>query len=93
MDKLFQAISDQNRRKILEMLKERELTAGEIAAGFTITKPSITHHLNILYQSGLVEKERKGQYILYSLNTNVLQEILNWVSDFYRSKNQPCFRD
>ncbi|MCG8513420.1 MAG: autorepressor SdpR family transcription factor [Halanaerobiales bacterium] len=93
MDKLFHAISDQNRRKILEMLKERELTAGEIAAGFTITKPSITHHLNILYQSGLVEKERKGQYILYSLNTSVLQEILNWVLDFYRSKNQPCFRD
>lgn len=93
MDKLFHAISDQNRRKILEMLKERELTAGKIAAEFTITKPSITHHLNILYQSGLVEKERKGQYILYSLNTNVLQEILNWVIDFYRSKNQPCFRD
>ena len=66
------------------MLKERELTAGEIAAGFDITKPSITHHLNTLYQSGLVEKERKGQYILYSLNTNVLQVFLDWIIDFYQ---------
>jgi len=60
------------------MLKERDMTAGEIAEHFNMTKPSISHHLNILKQAELVIDERKGQNIYYSLNTTVFQEMVNW---------------
>lgn len=79
---LFRALSDRTRRQILEMLKGGDLTAGEIADHFQISKPSITHHLNILTQSNLVNKERNGQFIRYSLNTTVLQEALGWILNF-----------
>lgn len=54
------------------------MTAGEIAEHFNMTKPSISHHLNTLKQASLVTDERKGQNIYYSLNTTVLQEVVNW---------------
>jgi len=68
---MFKALSDPIRRKILLMLKKRDMTAGEIAEEFDISKPSISHHLNILKQAGMVIDERKGQYIYYSINTSV----------------------
>ncbi|MCQ1529197.1 autorepressor SdpR family transcription factor [Lutispora saccharofermentans] len=74
----FKALSDPTRRKIIQMLKERDMTAGEIADHFDMTKPSISHHLNILKQADLVIDERKGQNIYYSLNTTVFQEVINW---------------
>ncbi len=84
MNIMFKALSDKSRRKILEMLKDGDLTAGEIAEKFAMTKPSITHHLNLLYQAGLVDKERDGQYIYYTLNTTVMQEVYGWVFDFVK---------
>jgi len=75
---IFKALSDQNRRKILHLLKERDMTAGEIADSFNISKPSISHHLNILKQANLVIDERQGQSISYSLNTTVFQEVLSF---------------
>jgi DNA-binding transcriptional ArsR family regulator len=74
----FKALADPTRRKIILLLKDKDLTAGEIAEHFDITKPSISHHLNVLKQALLVTDERKGQYIYYSLNTTVLQEVTNW---------------
>lgn len=74
----FKALSDPTRRKIVMLLKYSDLTAGEIADHFNITKPSISHHLNILKQAGLISDERKGQNIYYSLNTTVFQEIIRW---------------
>ena len=74
----FKALSDPTRRKIIQMLKEKDMTAGEIADNFDMTKPSISHHLNILKQAQLVIDERKGQNIYYSLNTTVFQEVVNW---------------
>ncbi|QCX34042.1 winged helix-turn-helix transcriptional regulator [Caloramator sp. E03] len=74
----FKALSDPTRRKIVMLLKNSDLTAGEIAEHFNITKPSISHHLNILKQAGLISDERKGQNIHYSLNTTVFQEIIRW---------------
>ena len=59
----FKALADPTRRKIILLLKEKDLTAGEIAEHFNMTKPSISHHLNALKQSLLVTDERKGQYI------------------------------
>lgn len=74
----FKALSDKTRREILILLKERDLTAGEIADRFSISKPSISHHLNILKQANLVIDERQGQNISYSLNTSVFEEIIGW---------------
>lgn len=78
---LFKALSDPTRRQILKMLRERDLTAGEIAERFNISKPSISHHLNILKQATLVQDERKGQFIFYSLNTTVFQDVIRWFHD------------
>lgn len=78
----FKALSDPSRRKILQMLKERDLTAGEIADSFPISKPSISHHLSLLKQANLVIDERKGQNICYSLNTTVFQELLGFFLSF-----------
>lgn len=81
LNPLFKALSDSSRRRILRLLRDRDLTAGEIADHFPITKPSISHHLNILKQANLVLDERKGQNIYYSLNTTVFQEVLGWLLD------------
>ncbi|MFZ3130110.1 MAG: autorepressor SdpR family transcription factor [Desulfosporosinus sp.] len=75
----FKALADPTKRKIILLLKERDMTAGEIAEQFEITKPSISHHLNALKQALLVTDERKGQNIYYSLNTTVCQEVVKWV--------------
>ena len=83
MGDVFKALSDGTRRKILELLKEESMTAGEIADAFQITKPSISHHLTILKSCGLVIDERKGQNIIYSLNMTVFQEVISWFLDFY----------
>jgi ArsR family transcriptional regulator len=64
------------------MLREAVLNAGEIAEAFPISKPSISHHLNVLKQAGLVLNEKKGQNIIYSLNTTIFQEIIQWFYEF-----------
>ncbi|AGG05290.1 TPA: autorepressor SdpR family transcription factor [Bacillus thuringiensis] len=79
MNDLFKALADPTRRKILDLLKERDLTAGEIASHFNMSKPSISQHLNILKQSNLVKNRKEGKYVYYTLNTTVVQDILNWL--------------
>lgn len=79
MNKLFQALNDSTRRQILELLKQKDLIAGEIADQFNISKPSISHHLDILKQADLVEVRRDGQFMIYSLNTTVLDEAISWI--------------
>jgi len=82
MNNLFKALNDQTRREILELLKERDMTAGEIAHHFDISKPSISHHLDLLKQAGLIDASKSGQFISYRLNTTVVDEILKWVLQF-----------
>lgn len=77
-DDVFKALSDPIRRKILEYLGERDMSAGEIWGHFNITKPSVSRHLAILKSSGLVFDARQGQKIIYSLNTPLLGEIIQW---------------
>lgn len=77
----FKALADPTRRKIIMLLKKESLTPGEIAEHFDITKPSISHHLNMLKQADLVSDERKGQNIYYTLNTTVFQEVIGWFFD------------
>jgi DNA-binding transcriptional ArsR family regulator len=77
----FKALADPTRRKIIMLLKKESLTPGEIAEHFDMTKPSISHHLNMLKQADLVSDERKGQNIYYTLNTTVFQEVIGWFFD------------
>ena len=82
MNILFKALNDATRREILELLKKRDMTAGEIADRFHISKPSISHHLDILKQAELVESEKQGQFIYYSINASVVDEIIQWFIQF-----------
>ncbi len=79
MNDLFKALSDPTRREILQLLKEGDLNAGQIADAFPIGKPAISHHLSVLKIAGLVESVREGQNIVYSLNTTVFQDLLSWL--------------
>ncbi len=87
MNSIFKALNDPTRRQILKLLKEKDLTAGQIAENFNISKPSISHHLEILKNAGLVSSTKQGQYIVYSLNTTVLDEIINFFLELKNSKN------
>lgn len=79
MNLLFKALNDDTRRQILELLKEDNLTAGQIADAFNISKPSISHHLDILKRADLVTSEKKGQYVVYAINTTILEDVLKWI--------------
>jgi len=79
MNLLFKALQDPSRRRILEMLKKRNLNAGEIADAFKMSKPSISYHLDLLKQARLVSAQRDGQFIVYSLDTTVLDESIGWI--------------
>jgi len=86
MNILFKALNDQTRREILELLRDKDLTAGEIADQFNISKPSISHHLDLLKQAELVESVKQGQFIYYSLNTTVVDDIVKWFLKFKTKK-------
>jgi DNA-binding transcriptional ArsR family regulator len=82
MNSIFKALNDETRREILELLKVKDLTAGEIADYFNISKPSISHHLDILKRADLISSEKKGQFVIYSLNTTIMEDVLQWILTF-----------
>lgn len=86
MNIAFKALNDPIRRKILELLREKDMNAGEIADHFKITKPSISHHLDLLKQADLVMSIKNGQYVTYSLNTTVVDEIIQWLMTIHFKK-------
>lgn len=79
MNNIFKALNDKTRREILELLKEKDLSAGEIAKAFHISKPSISHHLDLLKRAELVSSVKKGQFVMYSMNTTVMEDVLQWM--------------
>jgi len=79
LNAIFKALNDPTRRQILEMLKDKDLTAGEIAGQFEMSWPSVSHHLEILRKAGLVVAVKEGQYLYYSINTTVMDEMLKWL--------------
>ncbi|WP_374379253.1 metalloregulator ArsR/SmtB family transcription factor [Dongia sp.] len=82
MDKVFEALSSQVRRKVLAYLSATDLTAGEIAERFDISKPSISKHLSILENAGLIRSERQGQFIHYSLvSDNLVNTLAGFVQE------------
>jgi ArsR family transcriptional regulator len=82
MNDIFKALNDATRREILELLKEKDLSAGEIADAFNISKPSISHHLDILKRADLIASEKNGQFIIYSINTTIMEDVLQWILTF-----------
>jgi ArsR family transcriptional regulator len=77
----FKAIADPTRREILRMLRTEEMTAGDLAERFDMTKPSMSHHFAVLKEAGLVTTRREGQMIWYALNTTVVEDVLAWAVD------------
>lgn len=79
MNAIFKALNDPTRRQILELLKGGRMSAGEIADEFEISRPSISHHLDLLRQAGLVSSSKEGQFVYYGLNTSIVEDLLHWV--------------
>lgn len=79
MNEVFKALNDPARRKILKLLQERDLTAGEIASHFEMSAPSISHHLDKLKRAGLVTTLKQGQFIHYSINTTIVDDLIQYV--------------
>ena len=79
---MFKALSDETRREILRLLQSGDMTAGTIAENFAMSKPSISYHLSTLRQAELVTAERRGQEIVYSLNTTVFQDLMAYALGF-----------
>lgn len=97
MNDAFKALADPTRRTILQLLKEKSMSAGEVAEHFQISKPSISHHLNILKQAGLVLDERQAN-IIYTLHTTVVADVIGWMfsiahSDTPAQKNVNHIKD
>jgi DNA-binding transcriptional ArsR family regulator len=88
MNQIFKALNDATRRQILDLLKTKDLSAGEIANAFDISKPSISHHLDLLKQANLVESYRKGQFIYYTLNSSVMDDLIGWLISFSNKNTQ-----
>lgn len=86
MNHLFKALNDPTRRTILEMLRDKDMTAGEIAAQFDMSWPSVSHHLDLLRKAGLVVAEKEGQYVYYSINTTVMDDMLKWLLQFTKKR-------
>jgi ArsR family transcriptional regulator len=84
-EEVFKALADPNRRKILKLLKEGSKNAGEIADEFSITKGSLSHHFNVLKAADLVRAERRGQNIVYSLNTTVFEDVTTLLLDLFQT--------
>lgn len=77
----MKALSDSTRREILNLLKSGTMTAGDIASHFAMTGATISHHLSQLKKAGLIQEKRQKNYIYYTLNASVLEEVLLWIID------------
>lgn len=82
----FKALSDPTRRQIIELLRNRKMSAGEILDHFHMTGASISHHLSILKNANLVTDDKQGKYIYYELNLSVVEEILTWLASLKEEK-------
>ncbi len=81
LQQTLKALADPIRREILNLLKSGRMSAGEITSHFPVTAASISRHLSVLKEAGLVRDTREGQFIYYELNASVLEEIMLWITD------------
>lgn len=77
----FKALSDPARREILDLLKERSMTAGDIASNFEISGATVSYHLSVLKKAGLVFESKKKNFVIYQLNTSVIEELMLWFAE------------
>ncbi len=89
----FKALSDPVRREILSMLRKGRLSAGDIASHFDMTGATVSYHLKQLKNADLIYETKEKNFIYYSLNTSVFEEILLWVSQFTSDKNEKEVQD
>lgn len=73
---VYGALADPTRREILRLLRERDMSAGEIAANFPVSKPTLSRHFSVLLAAGLIQADRDGNRIIYRLNVSVLEEAI-----------------
>jgi ArsR family transcriptional regulator len=86
LDDTLRALGDPTRREILRVLRAGDLTAGDIAGRFPMTAASVSHHLSVLKDAGLVRSERNGRNLVYSLETTVFQEFLQQMLEMFGNK-------
>ena len=86
MNEAFKALADPTRRQILQLLRRGEMTAGELAEHFDMTKPSMSYHFAVLKQADLIEARREGQQIYYAINTTVVEDFLAIVWDLFSNR-------
>jgi DNA-binding transcriptional ArsR family regulator len=84
MDRVFKALPDLPRRRVLQLLRERPMTAGELAAEFTLTKATMSGNSNVLREAGLVDAERRGTTTTYRLQMSVLEDALLCLAESFR---------
>jgi DNA-binding transcriptional ArsR family regulator len=89
LDTTMRALADPTRREILKALRGGDLAAGEIAARFPMTAASVSHHLSVLKEAGLVKSERSGRNLVYSLETTVFQEFLQEMMELLGTGRNP----
>lgn len=82
----FRALSDPTRRAILDLLRERPLPAGEIAGHFNMAGATVSHHLSVLKDAGLIADRHEGKYIYYELDLSVFEELLSWFQGFLKKE-------
>ena len=83
LDRTLRALAEPTRREILRALRARSLTAGEIAERFPMTAATVSHHLSVLREAELVDTERAGRSIVYSLNATLFQEAIAEIAEFF----------
>ncbi len=76
MSKVFKALADPTRRKVLQLLREEELSAGELAEHFDFSKPTLSRHFSVLKEADLIQSNKRGNHIFYRLNISVLEEAM-----------------
>lgn len=86
IDNTLKALNDKNRREILKMLRKKPMTAGEIGEEFSMSAATVSYHLSILLDSGLVFLHKEKNYRIYSLNTSVLEELTAYMISFMEGK-------
>jgi DNA-binding transcriptional ArsR family regulator len=83
MNKVFKALSDPTRRKVLQLLRQQPMTAGELAEHFPVSKPTMSAHFAVLREADLIESEKSGKVITYRLNVSVLEDALWGFADAF----------
>jgi DNA-binding transcriptional ArsR family regulator len=80
------AISDPIRRRVLELVRDRELPAGELAAEFDVSRPAVSRHLRVLREAGLVHERREGRQRLYRADLTPLAELREWLDGYWSGR-------